>query len=319
MMRGPVCVVLAALVGVTAGAGAARADDGSGPDAASVLARAGRAARTVAFRGTVEVRWLDGTGREHTVSLGVRGGDGALDLGASASAGAFVVWGGPARSASPPPLVAKYRLRSEAGPSVVDRPTTALQLWEDGQLAEVMDMDVATGLVLRRQQLDRAGHAVRSVTFVALTLDDGGTMPHPSPLRVTASRHVRAPLRAPARLGGGYDLIGTYKRGAVVQALYSDGVHTLSLFEQQGRLDPGVLPAGGEAVSVGRWSATRYTWPGGQVVTWSPGSKATIVCVGDDLAPDVLAAARSLGPLPTPPSGVLGRLRRAAHDIAGLV
>jgi hypothetical protein len=315
MRRGPGCVVVAALVGLATGTGGARADDGSGTDAASVLARAGRAAQTVAFKGTVEVRWLDGTNRERTVQLEVRGGRTILDLGA-AGAAATVVWGGALPSATPPPLAAKYRLRSGTGPAVADRPTTALQVWEAGQLAEVMDVDVATGLVLRRQQLDPAGQAVRSVTFVALTVADSGPMPQPRRPAVAVGHHVKAPLRVPAGLAGGYERVGTYRRGALVQALYSDGVHTLSLFEQRGRLDLGVLPAGGEAVRVGRWPATHYTWPGGQVLTWSSGSNATIVCVGDDLAPQVLAAARSLGPLPAPSSGVLGRLRRAAHDVA---
>lgn len=297
----------------------AAADQPPGPDPAAVLARARRAVITIAFQGRVRVEWVDGSGAAHQAQLPVRGGEGALNLGSLPVPS--VVWGGGVRAAVPEPSPAtKYRLTASPGPVVLGRTTTEVELDDGDLLAEVMDVDDTTGLVLRHQQLDGSGNLVRRVTFEELTYDAGGPMLHPHDTLPSSRAHVAAPFSTPAKLAAGYDLVGVYRRNSTVQGLYSDGVHTLSVFEQRGRLDASVLPSGGEPVLVGRWAATRYTWAGGQVVTWSAGSDATIVCVGDGPGEEVLAVARSLPPIKAATrGGVLGRIRRAAHKISELL
>ena len=49
---------------------------------AEVLRRAQAASATVAFAGTVVVRWMDGNGHEHDEAMQVRGKGGELELGA---------------------------------------------------------------------------------------------------------------------------------------------------------------------------------------------------------------------------------------------
>ena len=89
-------------------------------------------------------------------------------------------------------------------------------------------------------------------------------------------------------LSGGYALVGVLRHTGVVQVVYSDGLHSLSVFEQAGTLDVGRLPRSGEAVSMPLGQGVRYGWPGGQVITWQSGH-ATFTVVGDGPADDLLA------------------------------
>ena len=123
---------------------------------------------------------------------------------------------------------------------------------------------------------------------------------------------VPGPFRAPDQLTGGYARLGAYRRGSALQVLYGDGVRTLSVFSQLGKADPSALPAGGERLPMGGASGRRWTWAGGQVVTWSHRGTTTTV-VGDGPPAEVLAAARSL-PEPTHPS-LLVRLRQASRHV----
>jgi hypothetical protein len=75
--------------------------------------------------------------------------------------------------------------------------------------------------------------------------------------------------------------------------VYSDGLHSLSVFEQVGQLDSADLPRPAEAVQVGSAHALRYSWPGGDVITWQSGPAAYTV-VGDGPDAEVLAVANSL-------------------------
>jgi hypothetical protein len=101
-----------------------------------------------------------------------------------------------------------------------------------------------------------------------------------------------------------------------VQVLYGDGVRTLSVFTQLGNADQSSLPAGGELLPVGGTIARRWTWAGGQVVTWSQRGTTTTV-VGDGPPAEVLAAARSFPRPGTAP--FLTRLRQSARRVVRLV
>jgi hypothetical protein len=66
----------------------------------------------------------------------------------------------------------------------------------------------------------------------------------------------------------------------------------LSVFEQGGALDVGGLPGAGEIVAIGAERGVRYSWPGGQLVTWQSGP-LMYTAVGDGPVADVLAVAKS--------------------------
>jgi hypothetical protein len=281
---------------------------------AEVLRRAQAASATVAFVGTVVVRWLDGDGHPHHESMQVRGKGSELELGAGLKQPSLTWSGGVGPSRSAPDPTDKYEVRAELGPLVLGRPTTRVVLHHDGRITEEADVDDASGLLLRRQVFDERGWAVRVVEFTSLdeVRSLGATKARSAAWKVPRLDDVPSPFQAPDQLAAGYARLGVYRRGSVVQALYGDGVRTLSVFTQLGKADPEALPEGGEILPIGGTVGRRWTWAGGQVVTWSSRGTTTTV-VGDGPPAEVLAAARSV-PAPSP-LGFLPRLRQTARHV----
>jgi hypothetical protein len=102
---------------------------------------------------------------------------------------------------------------------------------------------------------------------------------------------------APSELAGGYKRVRVESVSGGLRAVYSDGVHGLSIFEQPGRLSG---------------SKRSYQWAGGEVVTWQSGP-TVLTAIGDGPSADVLAAARSI-PQPRQLS-LLGHLRSLSRDV----
>jgi sigma-E factor negative regulatory protein RseB len=216
----------------------------------------------------------------------------------------------------------KYRTTAPAaGPAVAGRPTKVVEVRSDGTLLERVFLDNETSLLLERDQYDREGAVVRRLAFESLTI--GGTLAQPpspppspaqhAPAQVSPDR-LRSPAAAPESLADGYQRIGIYKSGAVLQILYSDGLYDLSLFQQEGRLRGGDLPGKGERVSVRGAAGWRYPWPGGQLVVWSAGGRV-FTAVSDAPVDQVLTAVRSLPRVPGDELSLLGKIRRAAQAL----
>lgn len=284
---------------------------------AQVLRRAQAASASVAFVGTVLVRWLDGDGHEHDESMQVRGKGSELELSVGVKQPALTWSGGVGPTRTAPDPTDKYEVQAERGPSILGRSTTRVVLQLGGRVTEEADVDDDSGLLLRRRVFDDRGWVVRLVEFTSLEgVRRVDSLPAKSAVhRVPRMDDVPRPFRAPDRLAAGYSRLGTYRRGPAVQVLYGDGVRTLSVFTQMGKADPSSLPDGGERLAIGGTSGRRWTWAGGQVVTWSSRGTTTTV-VGDGPPAEVLAAARSI-PAPSRP-GFLGRLRLTARQVVKL-
>jgi hypothetical protein len=138
-------------------------------------------------------------------------------------------------------------------------------------------------------------------------------MAHHAPKAVAPERLGRSAV-APGALADGYQRTGVYRDGSVLHVLYSDGMYDLSVFQQPGRLRRSDVPPSGERVTVGRATAWRYPWAGGQLVVWSSGGKV-FTAVSDAPADQVLAAVRSLPPAPARELSLLGKVRRACQAL----
>ena len=300
--------------------------DGSDP-----LARARSAADSVRLSGQVEVQWIDHAGVSHATELQVQGGDGVIRVGGGAALLAATKeerwlfrageWDlvSPQSLASAPPIDRKYSVATADGPDVAGRTTTIVSLRSDAGAGERLFLDRETGLVLRREQLDKNGTIVRAVWYESLELDPATSPAKPgnsADHQPSAVASVHAPYRAPSRLDGGYERTAVYRRPNAVQVVYSDGVHTLSVFEQRGRFDKGSVPEGAQPVDVGSSHGVRMTWAGGEVVMWGAG-QSTFTVVGDGDADEVATAARSM-PGPARLSS-LQRLHRACASIVDAV
>jgi hypothetical protein len=316
-----VSVPLATLVVVLAAPPGARADGPIDP--------ARPAAAQIPFRGRLQVQWTDGAGA-HTTELDVEASGAAIRLSGPDSvfatpgermlldaSGWSLLGGGSSGLVQLPAAGDKYRFVRGPGPVVAGRPTTLVEVQaSDGESDEWVCLDQATGLLLRRVQFD-AGNPVRSVSFVSIDVGARPAVATPTARRVDRFKLLRrasmpAPFAAPASLAGGYRLVATLQRNGSVQAVYSDGIHSLSVFEQVGSLDTRRLPPAAQLVVLGPAHSRRYTWSGGELLTWQAGSTVYTV-VGDGQTNDVVAAARSV---PGPRAlSVFQRVRRVSRQL----
>jgi MucB/RseB N-terminal domain len=280
--------VVAVVPGATAGAG----DD----DAEALLERA-RAAPAAPLAGYVEVRWSDTEGT-HVAHVGARSLHGAFVIGRGddqvRGRGVFR-WtgdgGGPEAvwqtvdGLYPPHAGAAWELGIAGHRTVADRPATIIEARDrDGRVRARFAVDREHGELLRRQVLDDHGHVVRSVGFVRLVTDsvvpaipappsDSGTGPVPI-------ADVPDGFVAPKTIGG-YRLLGRYRHpDGAIQLYYGDGLFAVSVFEQDGDIDWGSLPAGGRDASMGGLRTHSYATASGDVVVWSDGG-LVLTCVAD--------------------------------------
>ncbi|HKA93269.1 MAG TPA: sigma-E factor regulatory protein RseB domain-containing protein [Acidimicrobiia bacterium] len=288
-------VALAALVPLAlASEPAAPTQTGPG---AQLLDDARRVAQEQDFSGVLEVSWSDARG-EHRSDVFVRSANGVLALGdrpqvivegarrfVQGPDGWLAVW---SEDTQPdvPSASDKWQLAVRDGPTVAGRPTREVDATDrrDGRVRERLYLDEATSLLLRREQLDRRGRAVRAVGFTSIGEPAVGmfigSLPAEAPQAPSRSANrqprvlheVAAPFRAPASAGDGFRLAGRYDEPHdTLHLFYSDGLFSVSVFEQQGELDAGRLPAGAESRTVAGRDVREYRTPGGAVLVWEAG------------------------------------------------
>ena len=314
------------LIGVVAGPAAA---------APAPLEDARAAAEHTSFDGVLEVRWRDVDGM-HVERLTVQAAAGALmvtganqvmarpalgRLVAHAGGGWQEIWLPSVAPAPRPDGVPKYATTAfTPGPPVAGRPTKVVDIRHNDRVVERLYLDSETQLLLERDQFDADGNVTRTLAFASLTLNPG-EQPPPAPAspanhapdEVSPSR-LPSPAAAPPTLPDGYQRTGIYRSGPVAQALYSDGVYDLSVFQQRGRLRTSDLPATGEPVQLAGATGRRYTWPGGQVVVWARGG-TVFTAVSDAPLDQVVTAVRSLPLVSTRELSFLGKVRRACQAL----
>jgi len=282
------------------------------PNPPDPLAQALQAADHLNFTGTVIVDWVDAAGR-HRTTLDVSGVGGVVDVDGpvrlvadeegrlvESAAGWTLLWPtGDLLATMLSRSAEKYQLGTSPGPDVAGRQTTAVTLTVAGQTREEVVVDAATGLPLQRAVFNPDGSFVRLVSFSSLTLGGVSTVAPATPrvarraLPRVAPARLAAPFEAPLELAAGYHRLGVYQSGEGLQVLYSDGIDSLSVFEQPGTLRPGSLPAAAARGTIGHAPAAEWVWPGGQVATWQNGP-AVFTAVGDGPLADLVAAAGSL-------------------------
>jgi len=263
------------------------------PRAVRLLAEAVVAGRTTDYIGTQFVMLWAGDGqRSATVQVAHRAGSGSLieveqtatthghrtfepDRVASASTAGL--------SDQVLALVARnYVVTLEGVEEVIGRRADVVAVRRpDGTPAQRLWIDRDSRLVLRRKFYDSAGGLVRQTAFVSLRRERpsfAGTMPVAA---VTADGAVEtgdaaaardARWRLPDNAPAGMVALDSSVRGsgasAVLRVTYSDGLGTLSLFEQPGRLDASGLDGwergriAGVPVWISRGYPRRIVWSG---------------------------------------------------------
>jgi hypothetical protein len=272
-----------------------------------LLARAREASTSYDFSGEVVVEWR-ADGRLQRERVPVRETDGVLRVGEQrkiigagddrllARDGVWKrLWTGPSDSTRTDPVAVdpehKYTLTVSDGPRTAGRETTLVEVSRAGRrdqgddrrepVGERFAVDDETGLLLRREQLDRRGRVERAVRFVVLGEPEPISTSAPDsksgdgPPRATgdapkAIPSAKADSDAPRHLGDGFILTGRYRAAdGSRHAFYSDGIYTASVFEQHGDLDRQELPDDATSNEFAGHTLTSYSTPTGTVVVWA--------------------------------------------------
>jgi sigma-E factor negative regulatory protein RseB len=187
-----------------------------------------------------------------------------------------------------------------------------------GAIAGRFWIDADSALVLRREVFDAAGRLVRSSAFA--TIDIGGAATVPVEATAATADHLgpadldrlradgwQVPATLPGELGLFDARMRTHDGERVLHLSYSDGLSTLSLFAQRGRLGTARMAGftkqklGRAAIWVRPASPERVVWGGG-------GRVFTLL---SDAPPDAVhAVVTALPHEKLPKTGLLARLGR---------
>ncbi len=319
----------------------------SEPGAVRLLERAAEAARVNAYRGVQFVAvWTGRSPRSLVVDLEHRPGTGTVVrlYGGQGPPGGTLfapeaeadprVPGSWAASATPAVdlLARHYRLVLGGTGPVAGRLARVVEVRRhDGTVAARLWIDQSSTLVLRREIFDGAGAAIRTSAFVDLRLlDQAGaypahlppTVPGETGTRVTGLAALRgAGWHCPPTLGTALTLFDARQlsgdQGPAVHLAYTDGLFTLSLFQQKGRLDAARLAEQG-FVRRSLAGVRVHVREGPQrVVVWSAGG--TVYTVITDAPEDMVRAAVAALPHQIRVGAIVGRLQRGVDRVGNWV
>jgi negative regulator of sigma E activity len=308
-------------------AGAARA-----PATRDPLEEARKAAEQTPFSGSVTLQWREASAL-HRDELTVKGTHGTLLAQGERSAMAVgaerlvynpgdgwqELWPSGLGSAARPDLADTYDVVAAGSDRVAGYTTDVVEILKGGTVRERLDLEATTKLMLRRQQYDSSGVLERSFTFDRIQIGDPSMTPPTTPPapkqaapKTLRPSDVPSSEREPLNLAGGYRRLGAYDQHGVVQMVYSDGLYDLSLFQEQGGLDTGDLPAQRRSVRLAGHNAWTFSWSGGEGIVWTAGR--TVYTLMGDVPPDELrTVAASVSVHRT--TSVAHRLRQACRQL----
>lgn len=320
----------------------------SDPTTVDALDRALEVSATVAMRGRLTVAALGDGGPQITTVDVARRADGRLrairqgawELGRegdgsylrSERTGRLLELGGVrTRTFDRDRFLERYRV-ADRGSAVIDTgPARAIEVIDRsrGVVREILHLDEATGLVVRRETRDADGQPSRVVAYTSLTIDgdvrarptehDGQEDAEQVALDPVERRALAARgLPASAELPGGFVLLDASEvRGTdlpTVHLVYGDGLYTLSVYVQEGRLARRATRQAVELRTPHRDEVV-WRWPGSEPrrIVWS-GDGRTFTAVTDAPTGVLLAAVDGLPNDPAP--STLDRLARGFSRVA---
>ncbi|MDZ4825243.1 MAG: hypothetical protein SGJ13_02125 [Actinomycetota bacterium] len=313
-------IAVALAIGATA---TAQTREGETDEWDGVLEEARAQVETLAFSGTVVVEWHDRDGR-HREELDVHAAGGVVEIDAERTlvgtdseamldtGAAWTMLAKASATAQPELASSKYTITEASGPAWANRPTTMYEATNGATVVTRVYLDDETGVVLRRETLDADGQVTRAVWFthfeeIAPRLaSSSSTLPAASGAP-TAVDDLDAPMQDPGEAGSGFHLVNRWLHGGdLAQLYYTDGVLSISVFEQSGSLDWDRLPASDDEVEVAGHDARRYALPVGDALVFERGG-VVYTCVGDVPAAELLAVAADVS---APDDGAMDRFTR---------
>jgi hypothetical protein len=187
-------------------------------------------------------------------------------------------------------------------------PATPIQMVRahGAAIHEVLYVDRATGIAVRRETRDAEGDVLRVVAYTWLHAaphaadGSGDTAAHaethdPSPDGALAAQLAAASEHGfvvDRGLGAGFELVAVRVEESMAVARYGDGLSVLSIYQQHGSLDADALEGAAVRHVAGR---DVFSWPGREPVryVWT-GDDRTWIAVSDAPAPVIEGALASL-------------------------
>lgn len=227
-------------------------------------------------------------------------------------------------------LQANYSLQAWAGARAAQRPATMVEARQLGRLAARWWVDDESGLVLAQQTFDDDGRPAVQVGFSWLQLLGSRGVPtvRPTQLAVPSTGTMLTLSAAPELARQGWTCPTTLARLTLVRLrssspgpptalhlVYSDGLATVSVYEQQGRLADGPT---GTAWDAGMGAYVQHGTS--SLAGWQSGG--TVFTVVTDGSAELLAAVvASLPHAPVPEPTTMKRIRagwgRILADVTG--
>lgn len=222
-------------------------------------------------------------------------------------------------------LVTHYRVEVAGREVCAGRGTQVVEARRlDSTVAGRFWVDDASGLLVRREVYDGAGALLRSSAFSSLEVDETAA-PAIAPktagaLSAAEISALRPGWRIPESLPNGLDLFDARLRphggSKVLHLSYTDGLSTLSVFAQRGRLGSSPIAGFREQDLAGAkvWATSGTP----QRLVWS-GSGQVFTLLSDAPADAVSAAVAALPHDDPPRTGLLARLGRGLARILSLL
>ncbi len=193
----------------------------------------------------------------------------------------------------------RYDVASDEQARRLGRPATVVTVVEDGEARLRMVFDDATGAPLLSEVYDGDGDLYRMVVMVEFDPEAPPMTREARPLSEYQVVERSQPVGLPDQLAG-YWRADTYAGPeATLQAFYTDGIFSFSLFRAEARLDDGPFADGAELDAAGN-TYRRLLDPGAVRVFWNART-ASFVLVGD-LPPDHLEDVLATLPAPDRPN-----------------
>jgi hypothetical protein len=229
-------------------------------------------------------------------------------------------------------LIKSHTVKVTGTSTIAGRPVYVVEARRpDATVAARLWLDQEYALPLRREVYNESGATLSASAFVEIEIRAANLAGNPSPSVepgprslnnvIASSAHLDhqdlMKLRAdgwncPTSLSKGLALYEAKRVGDAVQLSYTDGVATVSVFEQPGQLDPEAL-RGFTAEEVGKGTVYRAPGPPSQFV-WESGGQVVAV-VADASADSVAAVWEALPPDPAESRGLLDRIGRGAQRL----
>jgi hypothetical protein len=345
-------VLLVAPAGHAAASHGARDSDGDDPVAVDLIHRSAEAPGVVSYAGTQYVSaWssLDPTAASASAVMTLEhtaGGD--TRIGVPNQQASLLEWrestswlaGG---GGSADLLLNAYEVAVAGTGAVAGRPAVIVEARrDDGTVAARLWLDTETALTLRRETFDEGGALLNASAFVEIEITVGdwrsgsGGDDRAEPMTTaTSSATIAASAldwsdinelrdsgwHCPDTIAGDLKLYEAHRYDDVVHLSYSDGVMTVSVFEQPGRLDHDAVEGyrtvktDGGVVYAAPGPPARYMWSSGDRVL-TVVSEAPASVLGDLTAllpPDAEQHADK------PDDGFLARIARGAKKVGSFL